>query len=148
MRLEPIYRATFSTPESWSVEVAGEHGLETQGFLIAEGRTEGRINARYRGANAPRRRVDGVLMPDFRGVLETVDGATIMFAWSGFTRPSADGSARRLVGSATHLSDDERYRWLNAVVGAVAGEVRPRHDGTGFDVVIEVGELVWEPLAR
>lgn len=146
MRLEPLYRATFTTPESWSVEIGGEHGLETHGFLIAEGRTEGRLSARYRGANVPRRRPDGVLTPDFRGVLETDDGATILFAWRGFTRPSVEGDPRRLVASVTHLSDDARYRWLNDVVGAIAGEVRPRDDGSGFDVVIEVGELVWEPL--
>ena len=51
-----------------------------------------------------------------------------------------------LLGSITHLSDDGRYRWLNQVTGVVAGEVRPR-DGGGFDVALEVSELVWEPIA-
>ncbi len=52
---------------------------------------------------------------------------------------------RELVGSITHTTDDERYRWLNDRVGAVSGEVRPRESGDGFDVVIDVAELVWEP---
>ncbi len=69
-RLEPLYRAAFMTLESWSIEVVGTHGTEGQSFLIAEGRTEGRPSARLRGANYPRRRVDGVLTPDFRGVLD------------------------------------------------------------------------------
>jgi hypothetical protein len=146
MRLEPLYRATFTTPESWSVEVVGDHGTETLGFLIAEGRTEGRLSARYRGANSPRRRADGTLMPSFRGVLETDDGAAVLFEWHGYTTVAPDGGARRLVGSVTHLSDDDRYRWLNDVVCALAGEVRERPGSAGFDVVIEVATLVWQPI--
>ena len=142
MRLEPLYRARFSTPESWSVEL----GCEGQSFLIAEGRCQGRVTGRYRGANYPRRRDDGTLMPDFRGALETNDGATILFAWHGYGLTGGDGS-RRLLGSMTHLSDDERYRWLNDVLCAVAGEVQPAVSG-GVDVVVDVLELVWEPLAE
>ena len=145
MRLEPLYRVTFSTPESWSVRLDGEDGSEGQGFLIAEGRSTGRLSARYRAANFPRRRTDGTVTPDFRGVLETDDGATILVEWSGFARSGADG-ARELVGRLTHLTDDARYSWLNDRQCAVAGEVRPKADGSGFDVVIEVAEIVWEPL--
>ena len=144
MRLDPLYRVTFTTPESWSVELEGTTGTEGQSFLLAEGRSEGRLSARYRAANFPRRRTDGALLPDFRGVLETDDGATILFAWSGLARVGS-GGMRELVGSITHSTDDERYRWLNDRVGVVAGGVRPREGGEGFDVVIEVAELVWEP---
>src|SRR3954454_1507998 len=139
MRLEPLYRATFTTPEAWSVEVAGTEG---QLFLIAEGRATGRLSARLRAANYPRRRADGVLLPDFRGVLETDDGATILFAWQGITRTSPEG-VRELVGSVSHLSDDGRYAWLNDVLGVLTGEVRRRSDGTGFDVVLDVEQVVW-----
>lgn len=143
MRLEPLYRVTFTTPESWSVDVEGETGIEGRSFLIAEGRVEGRLSARYRGANYPRRRVDGTLTPDFRGALETDDGATILFAWQGPAR-QADGM-RQLVGAMTHVTDDERYGWLNDRVCAVVGEVRRREDD-GFDVVLEVSELQWEAV--
>src|SRR5690242_2612110 len=111
MRLEPVYRATFTTPERWSVELAGPAGTEGQSFLIAEGRCEGRLSGRLRGANYPRRRTDNTLVPDFRGVLQTADGAAVLFAWHGYARPGAAGM-RELVGSITHVSDDERYRWL------------------------------------
>jgi hypothetical protein len=143
--LEPLYRATFTTPESWSVELEGEHGAEGQSFLIAEGRLEGRLSGRLRGANFPRRRVDGTLTPDFRGVLETDDGASILYAWHGYGRKGRDG-ASELVGSITHVTDDPRYAWLNTALSALAGEVRPRGGGNGFDVVFEVAELIWEPL--
>jgi hypothetical protein len=113
-------------------------------FLIAEGRTEGRLSARFRAANFPRRRVDGALTPDFRGVLETDDGATILFTLRGYARRGPT-EMRELVGSVTHVSDDERYRWLNDRLCAIAGEVRPTGAG-GFEVVVDVAELVWEPV--
>jgi hypothetical protein len=53
----------------------------------------------------------------------------------------------QLVGSMTHITDDERYRWLNDAFSAVTGEVEHRPEGNGVDVVIEVSELLWEPLA-
>jgi hypothetical protein len=145
MRLEPLYRATFTTPESWRVGLDGPFGSEEQNFLIAEGRSEGRLSARLRGANFPRRRADGTLLPDFRGVLETDDGATILYSWTGYARANGDGG-RELVGGITHVSDDPRYAWLNNAFCALAGEVRPRSGGTGFDVVLEVSEIVWETL--
>ena len=145
MQLQPLYRATFTTPERWAVEVAGTHGIEVQDFLIAEGRTEGRLSARLRGSNYPRRRADGTLLPDFRGALDTDDGATILFSWHGYARPGAV-DRREIVGSITHLTGSERYAWLNNTVCAMAGEVRPRRGGEGVEVVFEVAELVWEPL--
>jgi hypothetical protein len=144
MQLRPCYRVTFTTPEAWSVTFAGTSGTEGQSFLIAEGRAEGRLSARYRAANFPRRRVDGALLPEFRGVLETDDGATIVLQWSGLAALDDDGG-RRLLGSLQHLSDDERYTWLNDRVFAVEGMVRPMPDG-GFDVVLEVREMVWEAV--
>ena len=146
MRLEPLYRATFTTPEAWSVTLQASGVAEGRSFLIAEGRTEGRVAARYRAANFPRHRVDGALVPEFRGVLETDDGATILFSWDGLATLT-DTGMRRLAGSMTHLSDDDRYAWLNDRVCALTGEVRPRDAGEGFDVILEVAELVWEPLA-
>ena len=146
MRLEPLYRATFTTPEKWSVDLAGPAGTEGQSFLIAEGRCEGRLSGRLRGANYPRRRTDNALVPDFRGVLQTADGAAVLFAWHGYARAGSDG-LRELVGSITHVCDDVRYRWLNDVVCALTGEVRPRTAGNGSHVAYDVAELVWEPLA-
>ena len=127
MRLEPLYRARFSTPERWTVELAGAHGTEAHSLLFAEGRCEGRVSAAFRAANFPRRRADDTLTPDFRGVLETDDGATILFTWHGYAHTTSDG-VRQLVGAMTHITDHERYRWLNDVICAVAGVIEPRPD--------------------
>ena len=146
MRLEPLYRCTFAPTESWHVQLVDGGGTEAQGFLLVEGRSEGQLTGRLRAANYHRQRTDGTLIPEFRGVLETDDGAVIVFAWHGYG-VVRDAGSRQLLGSMTHLSEDDRYRWLNQATCVLAGEVRPQGDG-GFDVVLDVAELVWEPTDR
>src|SRR5215210_7158861 len=145
MRLEPLYTVAFTTPETWSDEVFTDAGIEGRSFLLAEGRSTGRLSARYRAANFPRKRADAALVPEFRGVLETDDGATILFEWQGLAVLS-DSGMRQLLGSLVHTTSDPRYRWLIDRVCAVEGEVRSREDGSGFEVVFEVSEMVWEGL--
>jgi hypothetical protein len=147
MRLESLYRVRFSTPHSWSTELTGPSGTEGQNFLLTEGRCEGQIAASWRGANYPRQRTDGTLTPDFRGVLETDDGATILFAWQGYGCAGASGTSQ-LLGSMTHITDHERYRWLNDAFCAVAGEVQHQPERHAVDVVLDIYKLVWEPLAE
>ena len=144
MRLEPLYTVTFTTPESWSVQNAAGEG---RGFLLAEGRSTGRLAARYRAANFPRKRADGALVPEFRGVLETDDGATVLFGWQGLA-VRTDSGMRLLLGSLVHTTDDPRYRWLNDRVCAVEGEVRPRAGEHGSEVVFQVSEMVWEGVPQ
>jgi hypothetical protein len=146
MRLDPLYRATFTTPEHWSVALTGDHGTEEQSFLLVEGRSDGRLSGRLRAANYPRRRTDGTLTPDFRGVIETDDGAVVLFTWHGYGL-SPVGGPRRLVGSLMHVTDDAAFRWLNNTVCVLTGEVREGETG-GLRVVVEVAALVWEPVGR
>lgn len=143
MRAELLYRARFVYPEQKAVALDG--GLE-QYLFVAEGRCEGGITGRLRGANHPQRRPDGTFCPDFQGVIETDDGATIYFDWRGYGRSYPEGR-RQIVSDGMHTSDDERYARLNDVVCALEGEVRARPDGSGLDLVVDVYELVWEPLA-
>lgn len=145
MRLEPLYRVTFRYPEAWFVELEGENGLESQHFFIAQGRVEGRVSGRFRGANHPRRRTDLTYLPDFQGVIETDDRATVMFDYRGYGR-AYPVPKRQVVGVATHLASGERYRWLNDVVCPLVGEVRPVEEGGGMEITLDVAELVWEPL--
>jgi hypothetical protein len=66
LRLEPLYRIPYTYPETWMVALEG--GWE-QHLLLAEGRCEGLISGRFRGANFPLRRTAvGPFRPDFRAV--------------------------------------------------------------------------------
>ena len=145
MRLEPLYRIRFTYPESWAVALEG--GWQ-QLFLVAEGRCEGMIEGRFRGANFPRREgADGPFRPDFRAAIETNDGATIMFEWHGYGR-SYPAGRRQIVGAIFHLAESEPYRRLNDVVCVCVGEVRrPVDQAQGEpDLVLDVAELIWEPI--
>jgi hypothetical protein len=117
--------------------------------FIAEGRCEGSVTGRFRGANFPRKQgADGPFRPDFRAVIETHDGAVIMVEWHGHGR-SYPPERRQVVGSVFHLADREPYRRLNDAVCVCTGEVRaPADPGQpGPVLVIDVAELIWEPIA-
>ena len=124
MKLEPLYRVAFRYSGIWDAD--------DQRLLYAEGR----VNGTFRGMNYARRRTDGPYEPDYRGVIETDDGANILFhlVGYGFIEES------RVTASAMHLAEDERYRWLSDAVCAVNGELRER------SIVLDVLECVWEPL--
>jgi hypothetical protein len=142
VRLDPLYRIRFTYPEGWDISLGGDW---EQHFYIAEGQCEGAINGRFRGANYPRRRSDGTFRPDFRAVIETDDGATIMFEWHGYGRAHPVGR-RQVVGAIFHSSDDERYVRLNDVVCVCAGEVRAS-TRESTELIIDIAELVWEAIA-
>ena len=145
MRLEPLYRVRFTYPEGWSVALEG--GWE-QHLFLAEGTCEGTVTGRFRGVNFPlRRTVVGPFVPDFRAAIETTDGATILFECHGYGRTYPPGR-REIVGSVLHVSDDDRYRRLNDVVCVCTGEVRaPADPGQqSSDLVMDVAELIWEPI--
>jgi hypothetical protein len=146
MRLEPLYRVRFTYPESWAV---GLDGGWQQMFFIAEGRCEGSVTGRFRGANFPRKEgAAGPFRPDFRAVIEADDGAVIMVEWHGYGR-AYPPERRQIVGSVFHLADREPYRRLNDAVCVCVGEVRAASDPgqPGPDLVIDVAELIWERIA-
>jgi PAS domain-containing protein len=133
VRLEPLYRVEFSYDEHYDVSAP-----DVGGIFFAEGRCEGELAGRFRGMNHPRRRVeDDAYLPNFQGVIETEDGATVAFDYRGYGRARDDG--REVVGTAFHSTADERYARLNDSVCALTGEARDRV------IRLEVAELVWEP---
>ena len=86
---------------------------------------------------------------NIQGVIQTDDGATIMFDYQGYGRAYPVGR-RQIVGAAWHVTGDERYKRLNDSICALAGEVRwpdkPREEVAQEEVqlVIDVSELIWE----
>jgi hypothetical protein len=56
---------------------------------------------------------------------------------------------RQIVGSVLHLADREPCRRLNDAVCVCVGEVRAPADPAqaGPDLVIDVADLIWEPIA-
>ncbi len=145
MRLEPLYRVRFAYSGGWGADLAGPDSAEGRFFFLAEGRCEGRVAGRFRDANHPGRRSDGTFLPDFQGVIETDDGAEVLLDYRGYGRAYPVGR-RQIVASATHVSEDERYRWLNDSLSVGVGEVRSQVDAP-TELVIEWAELVWEHVS-
>ena len=144
MKLVPLYRVRFTYPEGWEVRLGTPDSIEGQHFYLAEGVCEGRLKGTFRGANHPRRRGDGTFEPDFQGVIETTDGATIIFEHLGYGRAYPVGR-RQIVVAGFHFSDHEMYRWLNDSLAVGVGEVRTT-ERDQVELVIDWSELVWEPI--
>jgi uncharacterized protein DUF3237 len=149
VQLKPLYSVRFRYPQAWNVEIKGPGGVEERNFLFAEGVCTGRLSGRFRGANHPRRRTDHTFEMDLQGFIETEDGATVIFDYKGYGRSYPKGR-RQVVGAAKHVSDHEKYSWLNDSICVIAGEVRspnkPSEEMVQGDVelVFDVSELVWE----
>jgi hypothetical protein len=144
MKLVPLYRVRFTYPKAWEVALGKLDGAESQHFLLAEGACEGRIQGTFQGANHPRRRGDGTFEPNFQGVIQTRDGVPIFFDYRGYGRAYPVGR-RQIVAVAYHLSDSEKYKWLNDTLAVGTGEVRAAGKERS-ELVVDWSELVWEPL--
>ena len=149
MQLKPLYTVRFRYPSDWAVELTGPAGKEEQHFFFAEGRCTGTIAGSFRGANHPRRRTDLTFVPDFQGVIETDDGALIMFDYQGYGRAYPKGR-RQIVTAAWHTTSHHKYAWLNDAVCVGCGEVRwpdkppEQVKQVEVELVIDFSELIWE----
>lgn len=87
---------------------------------------------------------------NLQGLIKTDDGALIMTDYRGYGRPYPVGR-RQVVEAAWHVTDNEKYRWLNDTVCAIAGEVRAptgvppeQIKQASVKLVFDVAEIVWE----
>jgi uncharacterized protein DUF3237 len=155
MQLKPLYTVRFFYPEGWEVKLrdpAESSGATTEEehFYFPQGRCEGTISGDYRGANHPHRRVDKTFAMNIQGFIKTDDGALIMTEYKGYGRTYPKGR-RQVVGAAWHVTDSEKYRWLNDAVCAIAGEVRAPLDvppekikQADVKLIFSIAEIVWE----
>jgi hypothetical protein len=97
----------------------GEEGI---GYGEGRGTATGRLEGGVVWSNYPRRRSDGRMLPNVRGLITTTDGASILFELRGRTIFEGDEPGRQsLVGWLE--SDHESYCWLNDVVCIAEGQV-------------------------
>jgi hypothetical protein len=109
---------------------ASEEGI---GYGEGGGTATGRIEGTVVWSTYPRRRTDGRMLPNVRGLLTTQDGALILFEFRGRTIFEGDEPGRQnLVG--WFESNHESYRWLNDLVCIAEGQI----SAAGPDMVINV----------
>lgn len=146
MRLEPVCIFDWTYDADVRVRAPGYDivspygGAEGIGYGEGRGTATGRIAGSVVWSNYPRRRSDGRMLPNARGLISTDDGASILFELRGRTIFAGDAPGRQnLVG--WFESDDDRYRWLNDVVCIADGLI----DDDGMRIHVYAG--VAEPEA-
>ena len=146
MRLEPLCTFDWSYDEDVRVKAPG-YDLVTpygsdEGPAYGEGRgtARGRISGNVVWSNYPRRRSDGRMLPNARGLITTGDGVSILFELRGRTTFGEDGVGRQnLVG--WFEAGDPRYRWLNDVVCIAEGLITD----DGMEIRVYAGVVELEP---
>lgn len=124
MKLEPLLEIELGYEGGFFV-MAPYGEQEGVGYGDGRGRVSGdRLNGSVRWSNHPHRREDGVLVPDAHGVIETDDGARVLFRLGGYSHPvPGSPKLRSIVSPATFATDDDRYRWLNDVLAVGEGTI-------------------------
>ncbi len=96
------------------------HGGQLYGTM--EGSLSGeRLSGSLRLTNLAPRRADNVNLPTLRGVLTTGDGANVWVKLDGIATLRQDDDARVFVTTFRFRTGDERYAWLNSVLGLLEG---------------------------
>jgi hypothetical protein len=129
VRLDHLFDAdlVFDEPTGVHVPTYGDDG-DWSGYVTGTGTIEGeRLHGTIRWTNRPRRRADGTWLPRMHGVVETSDGAQVLFDLAGYNRSLTERFAytqRSVVATMTFETGHESHRWLNDVFAVAEGAVR------------------------
>jgi uncharacterized protein DUF3237 len=127
MRLEYLceIRMRYDTDATWLVPYEPYGGRQAIGFGIGSGQVAGeRVRGTIQWANHPTRREDGVWCPNMTGAILTEDGVRLVVRVRGLSiLEKAPGRRRAIVATAWFHAEDDRYRWLNYILGIGEGEI-------------------------
>jgi hypothetical protein len=107
---------TYTSLESLDYGSGGQLYGTMEGRLVGE-----RVSGELRLTNFAARRADNVNLPTLRGVLTTDDGAAVWVELDGIATLRESDNARVFVTGCRFRTGDERYSWMNTVVGALEG---------------------------
>ena len=139
MKLIPFFEGDLIYDESTEAGVAAfEATGDISTYAQGDGRITGdRLSGNLRWTAHPRRRADGVSLPDFHGVITTDDAATILFSFQGYSvggreaakpHPLQPYEQRAVLATLTFAAGEDRYRWHNRVFALMEADARPFAD--------------------
>jgi hypothetical protein len=120
MRLEPLcdfdlaYTTEFVLVQPFGTEEGAAYGE-------GEGNVSGRVDGTVRWINHPRRRSDAVMLPNTDGLIETEDGARVLFHLAGRTPSEGPAAGQQLL--RVQFVADAQYEWLNLVFAVGEGRI-------------------------
>jgi len=123
VRLEPLFEGVlqYEGEGVWVFPYGGEEGA---GFGTGTGRIAGRLQGSVRWANHPRRREDGVWLPNLHAAIRTEDDADVLMTMRGQSvRRKGEPVRRAVTCAATFKTEDDRYSWLNVTFAVLEGEI-------------------------
>lgn len=115
------------------------------GWGVGDGSVTGeRLSGAVRWSNQPRRRGDGSMLPNARGVIVTPDGADVLFDLTGRTTWVEQGgtSVGRQLLMTLFESEAEAYSWLNNTLCVAEGRIDPETLVLHLDVHLCHSEIV------
>jgi hypothetical protein len=99
-----------------------DYGAGGQLYGTMDGRLVGqRVRGTLRLTNLAARRADNVNLPTLRGTLTTDDDAVVWVELDGIATLRASDEARVFVTACRFRTGDERYSWMNTVLGVLEG---------------------------
>lgn len=117
--LELAYRTEFTLVRPYGSEQGAGYG-EVGGTVTGE-----KLKGNFRGVNHPRRRSDGVMLPEVHGIIRTEDNAVVLFSLDGRTVfvDTPSGRQGRQLLCVLFEAEDESYRWLNNSFCVLEGKI-------------------------
>lgn len=137
--MELAYRGLFELVKPYGGEEGSGYG-EGDGIVTGD-----RIAGEVRWVNHPRRRSDGRMLPDAAGMVQTDDGAKVMFRMQGRTVFRVNEKGEPKGGQLLWIlfeSEDERYLWLNDALCVIEGVIDAQTLRMKFKVYECVNELI------
>jgi hypothetical protein len=114
---------------------------EGAGYGNGDGEVTGEINGRMVWANFPRRRQDGVWMPNLRGCITTAEGHDILVSIHGQSvAERADGERRAILARVELITQYPPLRWLNTSFIVGEGEIDEEADVSWLSTYVCVNE--------
>ena len=122
---------------------------EAAGYGQGDGTVSGsRLRGTFRWTNHPRRREDGVWLPDVHGYIATEDGARILITIQGYSvLEDTPGVKRAIVAVSTFRTSNAQYRWLNFALGVVEGEIDEETEQVRMRAFVCINEIASGPPA-
>ena len=130
-REKSLYQGKFVVARPYDSQEANAYG-EGDGWVKGE-----RLQGTARWVNHPHCRTDGVWLPNVHGVIQTEDGASILFSLHGRTKFVTGGQGHQLLTTILETGD-ERYAWLNDSICILEGVIE------GFAMQAQVFQCINE----
>jgi hypothetical protein len=133
---------------SWHRPYGSGEQSEGVGFGLGDGEVSGEIEGKAIWANYPRRRQDGVWMPNLRGVITTQDDTELLLSVHGQSvQEQAPASRRAILARVELTTEAERYGWLNTCFLVAEGEIDEEREEWWLETYVCVNEVAQGPAA-